>query len=110
MVTLIPKKYGSALDLKALRDIWLGQHGMKIAQRVLQELAISPLLDRVSPAAGGGIPGRTGTSLSFSLHSLIEQRRRLRLPLRLLYVDLSKCFMTFSPLHEMSELIKSEFF
>ena len=102
MVTLIPKKYGSALDTKALRDIWLGQHGMKLVQRTLQELAISPLLDRVSTAAGGGIPGRTGTSLSFSLHTLIEQRRRLRLPLRLMFVDLSKCFMTFSRSHGMS--------
>ena len=68
----------------------------------VQDLAISPLLDRVSKAAAGGIPGRTGTSLSFSLHALIEQRRRLRLPLRLLYVDLSKCFMTFSRSHGVS--------
>ena len=75
---------------------------MKLVQRFIHDFAISPLLDRVSTAAAGGIPGRTGTSLSLALHTLIAQRRRLRLPLRILYVYLSKCFMTFSRSHGMS--------
>ena len=93
---LIPKTYGNCLDISALRDIWLTAHGAKLAERMLLDTALVPLSRAIRLEASGGCKGRGCTEQAFCLHAAIEQALVLKLDLYVLYVDLSKCFMSFS--------------
>ena len=93
---LIPKTYGNCLDISSLRDIWLTAHGAKLAERMLLDSSLVPLSRAIRLEASGGCKGRGCTEQAFSLHASVEQAVALKRDMYVLYVDLSKCFMSFS--------------
>ena len=96
IAVLIPKTYGNTVDISALRDIWLINHGAKLAERCLLHTALAPLSRRYSLVAAGGCKGRGCIEQAFALHAAISDAIATRTPLYVLYVDLIKCFMSFS--------------
>ena len=93
---LIPKSYGDQLHPSNLRDIWLSQHGAKLVQGLSLRSALTPLSDRYLVEAAGFCKGRSTQELIIAMHYAIEQACTHRLRLYVLFVDLSKCFMSFS--------------
>ena len=93
---LIPKTYGMTLDMGALRDIWMINHGAKLAEKMLFKLTIAPAGGRVLTCHAGGCAGRSCAEQALALHLAIEEAHSLRSDLYVLYVDLIKCFMSFS--------------
>ena len=96
IAVLIPKTYGSQLEISALRDIWLMAHGAKLAEGLVLSTALAPLSAGLRLEASGGCKGRGCTEQAFALHAAIEQALVLKLDIYVMYVDLSKCFMSFS--------------
>ena len=92
---LIPKTYGDALAPKDLRDIWLVAHGQKLANKLLLRGATSSLADRYLACAAGFTRGRGIAELAFAMHATIALSLKQRQNTYVLYVDLSKCFMSF---------------
>ena len=93
---LIPKKLDSVLHMALLRDIWLINHGAKLAERCLLHTALAPLGRRALLCHAGGCRGRGCAEHAFALHAAIEDALERRVPIYVLYVDLIKCFMSFS--------------
>ena len=98
---LIPKTYGDSYLISALRDIWLGQHGAKLVQRLILKTALAPLADRLRPEAAGFCKARTTSEQAFALHCAIRFAHHTRTPIFVMYIDLSKCFMSFNRSHGM---------
>ena len=93
---LIPKTYGDVFELGSLRDIWLINHGSKLAERFLLHMAIAPVNANVLLCHAGGCKGRGCVDLAFALHATIADAIATKRNLYVLYVDLIKCFMSFS--------------
>jgi len=55
---LIPKKAAGLLHMSTLRDIWLINHGAKLAERCLLHSALTAVGSRVLPNHAGGCKGR----------------------------------------------------
>ena len=96
IAVLIPKKAAGLLHMALLRDIWLINHGAKLAERCLLHSALTSVGARVLPNHAGGCKGRGCTEQAFALHLCIDDALARRKPLYVLYVDLTKCFMSFS--------------
>jgi len=96
MAVLIPKKASGLLRMEQLRDIWLINHGAKLAERCLLHTALTPVGARVLANHAGGCKGRGCTEQAFALHLCIDDALYRRKALYVLYVDLTKCFMSFS--------------
>ena len=96
IATLIPKTYGALTSIDALRDIWLLNHGAKLAERLILKAALIPVGERVLPCHAGGCAGRGCAEQAFALHAAIEEAHAAFTPLYVLWVDLIKCFMSFS--------------
>ena len=92
---LIPKTYGSLVDISALRDIWLINHGAKLAERCLLHTGLAPLSTRYLAVAAGGCKGRGCVEQAFALHAAISDAHATCSDIFVLYVDLIKCFMSF---------------
>jgi len=93
---LIPKKMDGILQMMTLRDIWLINHGAKLAERCILRLATVPVGRRLLLCHSGGCRGRGCTEQAWALHVLIADAICRRRPMYTLYVDLTKCFMSFS--------------
>jgi ribonuclease HI len=96
IAVLIPKKTAGLLHMSLLRDIWLINHGAKLAERCLLHTALTAVGARVLPNHAGGCRGRGCTEQAFALHLCIDDALARRKPMYVLYVDLTKCFMSFS--------------
>jgi hypothetical protein len=96
VAVFIPKTYGNLLDLEALRDIWLINHGAKLTERLLLHTAIAPMTANVLLCHAGGCKGRGCVDQAVALHATIADAIATRKNLFVMYVDLIKCFMSFS--------------
>ena len=96
IAVLLPKKADGLLFMALLRDIWLINHGAKLAERCLLHTVLTSVGARVLPNHAGGCRGRGCTEQAFALHLCIDDALARRKPLYVLYVDLTKCFMSFS--------------
>ena len=96
VAVLLPKKAAGLLQMALLRDIWLINHGAKLAERCLLHTALTPVGARVLSNHAGGCRGRGCTEQAFALHLCIDDALSRRKSLYVLYVDLTKCFMSFS--------------
>ena len=92
---MIPKTYGSTDQMDALRDIWLINHGAKIAERCLLHTGMVPLSKRYLAVAAGGCKGRGCVEQAFALHAAISDAHATKTNLYVMFVDLTKCFMSF---------------
>ena len=93
---LIAKKSGSPMRIQDQRDIWLQCIGPKTLMKMIVCNVYEPLRARLLPCAAGAVAGRGCGELVWRQVLSIWQAHRLQTQIHLLWVDLSKCFMTFS--------------
>ena len=93
---LIEKKTPAPFDIQLNRDIWLVAAGAKLTQKFLQWHALEPVRARLLPCAAGSVRGRSGSEHVLTQRLLIRQVLDLRGKIYILWVDLVKCFMSFS--------------
>ena len=93
---LIPKKSGSSIRIDEQRDIWLQCIGPKTLMKMVVGNVFEPLRARILPCSAGAVAGRGCGELVWRMVLAIWQTHLLQTQVYMLWVDLSKCFMTFS--------------
>ena len=93
---LIPKKSGSSVRIEDQRDIWLQCIGPKTLMKMIVGNVYEPLRARILPCSAGAVAGRGCGELVWRMVLTIWQAHVLQTQVYMLWVDLSKCFMTFS--------------
>ena len=93
---LIPKKSGSSVRIEDQRDIWLQCIGPKTLMKMIVGNVYEPLRARILPCSAGAVAGRGCGELVWRMVLGIWQTHVLQTQVYMLWVDLSKCFMTFS--------------
>ena len=93
---LIPKKSGSPVRIEDQRDIWLQCIGPKTLMKMIVGNVYEPLRARILPCSAGAVAGRGCGELVWRMVLGVWQTHTLQTQVYMLWVDLSKCFMTFS--------------
>ena len=96
VAVLIEKKEPMPHDIDQNRDIWLLAAGAKVVQKSLLWNGLEAVRERILPCAAGSVRGRSGTEHVLSQRLLIRQALDLRTDIYVLWIDLKKCFMSFS--------------